>query len=173
MAQTASELPTTPAIVDCESTQTMLQGGIAQCAAAIAPSGLNGPDLPTPPQVNPGTPCFSALAGSNAARHLASRVPFLSNSAASPEVLTHKGMPNKMEREELGSVIAGYGMCLDMAAAWRRQTYSPARVSALDAYWLDAKLILGELAGGKRNFGDAAKAIADSDLSYRKQIGNL
>jgi hypothetical protein len=43
----------------------------------------------------------------------------------------------------------------------------------LDAYWLDAKLILGELAGGKRNFGDAAKAIADSDLSYRKQIGNL
>jgi hypothetical protein len=166
----ASELSASPAKVDCDSTQTMLQGGPAQCVAAIAPDGSS---LPTQAKDNPGTACFAALAASNAARHLSSQVPFLSASAASPEVLANQGLPNKMEREELASVVAGYGLCLDMAAVWRHQAYAPTLIHALDAYWQEVKSVLGELAGGKRNFGDSARAIADSDKATRKLIGNL
>jgi hypothetical protein len=166
--QAAPELPASPAKVDCDSTQTLLQGGAAQCNAFIAPDGSG---VPTPAQDNPGTPCFAALAASNAARRLSSQVPFLSASAASPEAMANQGLPNKMEREELGSVVAGYGMCLDMAAAWRKQTYAPALLIALNAYWHEVESVLKELAGGKRNFGDAARAIADSDKSYRSQSG--
>jgi hypothetical protein len=168
--QGAPELPASPAKVDCDSTQTLLQGSAAQCNTTIAPDGSG---VPTQAQDNPGTPCFAALAASNSARRLSSQVPFLSASAASPEALANQGQPNKMEREELGSVVAGYGLCLDMAAAWRKQTYAPALLNALDAYWQEVKSVLGELAGGKRNFGDSARAIADSDKASRKLIGNL
>ena len=164
----ASELPA--ADVDCSSTQSVLQGGVAQCPATASPSGSV---LATLPQANPGTACFAALAGSNASRQLASRVPFLSASAASSAALANRGLPNRMEKEELGSVMAGYAMCLDMAVSWRRETYAPAVVQALDAYWLSAQSILRELAGGKRSFGDAAKAIAQNDKSYKVQLGAM
>jgi hypothetical protein len=166
----ASELSASPAKVDCDSTQIMLQGGPAQCVAVIAPDGSS---LPTPAKDNPGTACFAALAASNASRHLAPQVPFLSASAARPEALANQGLPNKREREELASVVAGYGMCLDMAAVWRHQAYAPALIEALDAYWQEVKSVLGELAGGKKNFGDSARAIAESDKASRKQIGNM
>jgi hypothetical protein len=78
-----------------------------------------------------------------------------------------------MEKEELGSVMAGYSMCLDMASSWRKQTYAPAVVSALDAYWHTAQSILKELATGKRTYGDAARAIAENDQTYKGQIGTL
>jgi hypothetical protein len=166
--QGAPELLASPAMVDCDSTQILLQGGAAQCHAAIAPDGSG---VPTQAQENPGTPCFAALAASNAARRLSPQVPFLSASAASPEALANQGLPNRMEREELGSVVAGYGMCLDMAAVWRKQTYAPALLIALNAYWHEVESVLNELAGGKRNFGDAARAIAESDKAYRSQTG--
>ena len=166
----APALPPIAVDVDCGSTQSILQGGVAQCPATASPSGSV---LPTLPQANPGTACFAALAGSNASRQLASRVPFLSASAVSSEVLANRGLPNRMEKEELGSVIAGYGMCLDMAASWRRETYAPAVVQALDAYWLATQSILGELAGGRRSFGDAAQAVAESDKAYKAQLGAM
>ncbi len=166
--QAVSEMPA--AAVDCSSTQSVLQGGVAQCPATASPSGSV---LATLPQANPGTACFAALAGSNASRQLASRVPFLSASAASSAALANRGLPNRMEKEELGSVMAGYAMCLDMAASWRRETYAPAVVQALDAYWLSAQSILRELAGARRNFGDAAQAIADSDKVYKAQLGAM
>jgi hypothetical protein len=129
--------------------------------------------LPTLSPSNPGTACFAALSASNASRQLSARVPFLSDSAASPEALANRAVPNKLEKQKLGSVIAGYGMCLDMAAAWRKEAYVPALVSALNAYWHAAQTILSELAGGKRTFGDAALAIAESDNAYKIQIANL
>lgn len=129
--------------------------------------------MPAPPQANPGTACFAALGASNAARHLSTRVPFLSYSTASPQALAKGSLPNKMERQKLGSLIAGYGMCLDMAASWRRETYAPAVVAALDAYWRSAQSILNELAGAKRSFGDAAKAIAENDKAYKDRIDTL
>jgi hypothetical protein len=147
-----------------------MQGSVATCAAPIASDGSG---LPTQLRVNPGTSCFAALAASHSAKRLASQVPFLSASAASPEALANRAVPNRNQKEELGSVIAGYGMCLDMAASWRKQTYAPAVVSVLDAYWHDAQSILKELAGGKRTFGDAAKAIADTDKAYKVRIGTL
>ena len=170
IAQTTSELPQVPTNVDCDSTQTLLQGGAAQCPAGGASGGSA---MSKQPEANPGTACFAALASSNASRQLASRVPFLSDSAASPEALANKRMPNRMEKEELGSVIAGYGMCLDMSAAWRKAAYAPAVVNVLDAYWHDAQSILHELASGKRNFGDAAGAIAEKDKAFKSQIGAL
>lgn len=170
IAQTTSELPQVPTNVDCESTQTVLQGGAAQCPALVASGGSAEPKQP---EANPGAACFAALAASNASRRLASRVPFLSDSAASPEALANKGVPGRMEKEELGSVIAGYGMCVDMSASWRKAVYASAVVSALDAYWRDAQVILHELAGGKRTFGDAAGAIADKDKAYKSQIGAM
>jgi hypothetical protein len=100
-------------------------------------------------------------------------VPFLSASAASPEALANRAVPNRNEKQELGSVIAGYGMCLDMAASWRSQTYGPAVVNMLDAYWHEAQSILNELARGKRSFGDAARAIAENDKAYRDRIGKM
>lgn len=154
-----------PGNADCGSTQTLLQGGATQCPAPNGAANAAGA------QSNPGSSCFAALAASNAARQLASRVPFLSDSAPGPDALANKAVPNKREKEELHSVLAGYDMCLDMAAGWRKQAYAPALVQALDAYWLQAKSILGELAAGKRNFGDAARAIADSDKAFRSQAG--
>lgn len=167
---TAFELPPSQAIVDCGSTQILAQGGAAQCPMLSTPKGST---LVTQPQANPGTACFAALAGSHASRQLASRVPFLTGSAATPQALVNTGVPNKMEKQELGSVMAGYSMCLDMAANWRKQTYAPAVVTVLDAYWHTAQSILGELATGKRTFGDAAKAIAENDQVYKGQIGTL
>jgi hypothetical protein len=158
------------AAADCESTQVMLQGAAGQCPAVPTPAGLT---LPNAPRANPGAACFEALAASNAARRLAHKVPFLAASAASPQALDNQGVPGKMERQELGSVIAGYGMCLDMAASWRAQTYAPAVVSALHAYWLDAQGILNALAAGKKSFGDAARAIADNDQATKFRIGTL
>ena len=166
----AAVLPPNSAIVDCDSTQTFMQGSVASCAAPIVPDGSG---LPTQLRVNPGTSCFAALAASHSSRRLASQVPFLSASAATPEVLANRAVPNRNEKQELGSVIAGYGMCLDMAATWRKQTYAPAVVSTLDAYWHEAQAILKELAGGKRSFGDAARAIADTDKAYKNRIATL
>jgi hypothetical protein len=169
-AQAAAELPASMAIVDCDSTQTFLQGGSAQCPVSVAP---NGSGVATQPRANPGTSCFAALAASHSSRRLAAQVPFLSASAASPEALANRGVPNRAEKEELGSVIAGYGMCLDMAASWRREAYAPAVVSALDAFWHEAQAILKELASSKRTFGEAARAIADTDKAYKARIGTL
>lgn len=169
-AQLQPVLAPSPSDVDCESTQTLLQGGGAQCPIAVT---QNGSSLPALPQANPGTACFAALASSNASRHLSSRVPFLAASAASPETLANKSLPNKMERQELGSVIAGYGMCLDMGASWRRDAYAAEILGALDAYWRAAEAILNGLAGGKRTYGDAARAIAENDKAYRIRIGTL
>ncbi len=168
--QVAAELAPVSANADCESTQTLAQGGAALCLAAAAP---NASVLSPAALANPGTACFAALAGSNASRQLASRVPFLSASAASSAALANRGLPNRMEKEELGSVIAGYSMCLDMGASWRKQTYTPAVVSALDAYWRGAQAILSALASGKRTFGDAAKAIAENDKAFKSQIDHL
>jgi hypothetical protein len=168
--QSQSELPPISAKVDCTSAQTILQGGVSQCPPAVAPSGSV---LSTLPQSNPGSACFAALAASYASRRLAPQVPFLSASAAGAEELANKGVPSKMEKQELGSVIAGYGMCLDMAANWRRETYAPAVVSVLDAFWREAESVLKELAGGKRNFGDAARAIAEIDKTYKAQLGSM
>jgi hypothetical protein len=167
--QPAAELPASSANVDCDSTQTILQGG-GQCPTVALP---NGAAVQPTSQANPGTSCFAALSSSNSARRLAARVPFLSNSAPSPEALANRGVPNKMEKEELGSVMAGYGMCLDMSTAWRREAYAPAVLSALDAYWHDAQSILKELATGKRTYGDAARAIDESDKTYKRQLGSL
>lgn len=169
-AQPASELPTSPAIVDCDSTQTVLQGGAPSCPAMALPHGAGAP---AQAQANPGTSCFAALAASYAARRLSTKVPFLSDSAAGPEALANKGVPTRMEKEELGSVMAGYGMCLDMAANWRRETYAPVVVNALDAYWHEVQAILKELAAGKHNYGDAARAVAESDKNYRAQLGAM
>jgi hypothetical protein len=155
-------------VPDCDSTQTLLQGGAAKCPLPLAPHGANAAaDLPA----NPGSACFASLAASNATRQLASRVPFLTDSAPGPEVLANKSLPSARDKEQLRSVVAGYGMCLDIASAWRKQAYAPARVQALDAFWLDAKSVLGELAAGKKNFGDAARALADSDRAFRSQTG--
>lgn len=161
--------PPNNAVPDCDSAQTLLQGGAAQCPLALAANGANAPaGLPA----NPGSACFASLAASNATRQLASRVPFLTDSAPGPEVLANKSLPSARDREQLHSVVAGYGMCLDIASAWRQQAYAPARVQALDAFWLEARSILGELAAGKRNFGDAARALADSDRSFKSQLGS-
>ncbi len=168
MAPTVSEMPQSTAIVDCESTQILAQGGAAQCPALAMPNGSA-----TLTQTNPGTSCFAALSESHATRQLASKVPFLSGSAASPEVLANSAVPNRMEKEELGSVMAGYSVCLDMAASWRRQAYTPAVVNALNAYWHTAQSILSELATGKRTYGDAARAIADNDQAYKRKIDAL
>jgi hypothetical protein len=165
----ATEPPQTPATVDCDSTQTLLQGGAAQCTA----EAHNLSALATQPQANPGNACFAALAASHSARRLAAKVPFLSDSAPSPEALANSSLPTRMEKEELGSVMAGYSMCLDMAASWRSQAYAPAVLSALNGFWRTAQSILSELAGGKRSYGDAARAIADSDKAYKSQIGQL
>ncbi len=151
------------AAVDCGSTRILLQGGAAQCSNNSAASA----------QANPGSACFTALEASNASRHLSPRVPFLSGSAASPEAMANKSLPSQRDREELRSVIAGYGMCMDMAASWRSASYAPAVVSALDAFWLGAQSILNELAVGKRTFGDAARAITESDKSYQIRLGPM
>jgi hypothetical protein len=166
----AAELPQTPATVDCDSTQTLLQGGAAQCAATAA---THVSPLATQPPANPGTACFAALAASHSARRLAAKVPFLSDSAPSPEALANSGVPTRMEKEELGSVMAGYGMCLDIAASWRSQAYAPAVVNALNGFWRAAQSILSELASGKRSYGDAARAIAENDKTYKSQIEQL
>lgn len=166
----ASDLPASTAMVDCDSTQIYQQGGTAQCAAAAASSGSAAPAQPS---ANPGTACFAALAASQASRRLAPRIPFLSASAASSDVLANTSVPSASDRKVLGSVIAGYGMCLDMAAEWRKQAYAPVVGSALDAYWHDIQGILKELAGGKRSYGDAARAIADNDNAYKIRIGTL
>ncbi|NVO05693.1 MAG: hypothetical protein HXX19_07015 [Rhodoferax sp.] len=163
----ATALPANLADADCDSTQTLLQGGAAQCTALGASTGLG---LLTQTQANPGAACFAALAASQASRQLASRVPFLSDSAPSPEALANRGVASKRESEELHSVLAGYGMCLDISASWRSQTYAPSLVSLLEAYWREAKSVLGELAAGKKSFGDAARAVADSDKAYKIQI---
>ena len=168
--QAAPKLPPIHADVDCGSTQTILQGGVAECAPTAL---LSGPVLRALPQSNPGTACFAALSASHSARRLSPQVPFLSASAATPEALANKAVPNRMEKEELGSVIAGYGMCLDMAASWRRETYAPAVVNTLDAYWGQAQSILNGLVAGRRSFGDAARAMADNDTSYNSQISKL
>lgn len=161
--QVAAELPPISGDVDCDSTQTLAQGRAGRCLPDAAPTA----------SANPGTACFAALAASHSSRRLAPQVPFLSASAASAQALENPGVPNRKEKEELGSVIAGYGMCMDMAAPWRKQAYTPAVVSALDAYWREAQAILSELAGGKRTFGDAAKAIAENDKAYKAQLGAM
>ena len=166
----ANDLPANTALVDCDSTQIYLQGSTAQCAAASTSSGGGAPAQPS---ANPGTACFAALAASQASRRLAPRIPFLSASAASPDVLANTSVPSASDRKVLGSVIAGYGMCLDMGAGWRKQAYAPVVTSALDAYWQDIQSILKELAGGKRSYGDAARAIADNDKAYKIRIGTL
>lgn len=168
--QARSELPPSTALPDCVSAQVILQGGAAQCPPIAAPSGSV---LRTLPPTNPGSPCFAALAASHASRRLAPQVPFLSASAAGAEELANRGVPSKMEKQGLGSVVAGYGMCLDMAANWRRETYAPAVVSVLDAFWREAESVLKELASGKRNFGDAARAIAEIDKTYKAQLGAM
>jgi hypothetical protein len=64
-------------------------------------------------------------------------------------------------------------MCLDMAASWRRETYAPAAVSALDAYWLQVQATLNALVTGKKTYGEAARAIAENDKAYRSTLGAL
>jgi hypothetical protein len=164
------EPPPVRAAADCESTQAMLQGAAGQCPSVAVPASLM---LPSAPQANTGASCFEALAASNASRRLAHKVPFLAASAASPEALDNKSIPGKMEKEELHSVISGYGMCLDMTASWRRETYTPAAVGALDAYWQEVQSTLTALAAGKKTYGEAARAVAQSDKAYKSQLGSL
>lgn len=166
----ANEVPVSTAPIDCDSTQSYLQGGSAQCGV---PAVANGAGASSQLVANPGTACFAALAASQASRRLSPHVPFLSASAASAEALANMATPNTNERKVLGGVIIGYGMCLDMAAAWRKQAYAPVVGSALDAYWHDAQGILNALAAGKRTFGDAARAIADTDKAYKIRINTL
>jgi hypothetical protein len=163
-------LPDRPAPVDCSSTQTILQGASAECPAFGTPTGS---DAPTLAQDNPGTACFAALAGSQAARRIASKVPFFSASAARPAELANTRVPTKREQQELASVTGGYAMCLDMAATWRREAYAPALVTKLDAFWLEAQAILQALGKGRMTYGAAAKAIAENDRAYRSQVNAL
>ena len=156
--------------VDCDSTQTLLQGGAAQCPPIAAAKGSGKPAISP---VNSGTACFAALAGSKAARQLSSRVPFLTDSTASPEAQANEAVPGKRDKEQLRSVIAGYGMCLDMAASWRSASYEPAVVSALNGFWIGVQAVLVELANGKRTFGEAARLIAEKDKAYKIRIGVL
>lgn len=156
--------------VDCESTQTLLQGGAAQCSPTAAAKGSS---KPVNAPANSGAACFAALAGSKAARQLSSRVPFLTDSTASPQVLANQAVPGKRDKEQLRSVVAGYGMCLDMAASWRSASYAPAVVSTLNDFWIGVQAVLLELASGNRTFGDAARLIAEQDKAYKIRIGIL
>jgi len=160
-------LPETPAPVDCNSTQTILQGVSDQCPAVLT---MGGTAVAVPAQGNPGTACFASLAGSQSARRIASRVPFFSASAASLAVQASKQVPTKREQQALSSVTAGYAMCLDMAASWRRETYAPELVAELDAFWLEAQAILHALGKGRMTFGAAAKAIAENDRAFRSRL---
>jgi len=143
----------------------------AQAAEGTQPLAAAAPALR--PLLHPPSPCFHALASSNAARHLAGKVPYLVDAEANAAQLAQSARPSKMERSELSSVLAGYEMCLDMSADWRQASYTPEAQNLLDAYWAQTKSVLGALAGGKLSYGEAARAVAENDSSYKRQIDAL
>jgi hypothetical protein len=125
------------------------------------------------PRLHPDSACFTALGDSRASRHLSSKVPFFLDHAPDEGVLANKGHPDKTEKIELASVVAGYEMCLDMAGAWRRQTYPAEVLAVLDAYWSRTKSLLGELRNGRTSYGEAARAVAENDSVYKAKVDNL
>ena len=125
------------------------------------------------PRIHPESACFAALRASNAARHLSAKVPFLANDAAGAELFGNPGHPSKIEKTELSSVIAGYDMCLDMAASARQEAYSQEVIQLQDAYWAQTKTILTGLQNGRLSFGDAARAVSENDLAHQSRIDAL
>ncbi|RFO96635.1 hypothetical protein DIC66_11450 [Rhodoferax lacus] len=125
------------------------------------------------PRLHPDSACFKALGDSRASRHLSAKVPFFLDHAPDEGLLANKGHPGKSEKTELASVVAGYEMCLDMAAAWRRETYPPEVVAVLDAYWSRTKSLLGDLQNGRANYGEAARAVALNDSAYKAKVDSL
>ena len=110
------------------------------------------------------SPCFAALASSQASQHMADKVPFLAGQAPQPEQLANAGRPSKKEQTELSSLIAGYQMCHDMAAP---PSQSDAGSPALpdDAAWRAAKSVLNDLQAGRLSYGAAARALAQPGAS--------
>lgn len=125
-----------------------------KAAAALVPvlGTANGPT----------TPCFTALAGSQAAQHMAAKVPFFVGLAAGAEVLDNPAHASKKEQAELSSLIAGYEMCKEMSPPGPGSNQAGERPAPDDAQWRASKSILDGLRTGKLSYGAAARALAEA-----------
>lgn len=153
-----------------------LHGSVAKAAPAapVAAAVVVTAGLPSEkPRTHGDSACFAALGASKASGNVSAKVPFFLDRELGPEVLANTGHPSKAEKSELASVVAGYEMCLDMAADWRRATYASEVLAVLDAYWSHTKSILGSLQNGKLSFGDAARAVAENDKAYKSKVDGL
>jgi hypothetical protein len=122
---------------------------------------------------NPRSTCLDALASSRASQHIAAKVPFLMDQAPTSDVLANRGHPDKTEKMELASVIAGHDLCRDMSSAWQHETYSPEVVGLQDAKWHETKAILESLQAGKLSYGEAARAIDANEQAYQSKLAAL
>ena len=122
---------------------------------------------------NPRSVCLDALASSRASQHIAAKVPFLLDQPPTADALANRGRPDKTEKMELASVIAGHDLCRDMSSAWQHETYSPEVVGLQDAKWRETKAILENLQAGRLSYGDAAKAVEEQEQAYQSKLKAL
>lgn len=108
------------------------------------------------------SPCFNALAASQASQHMAAKVPFFVGQAPGPEVLANTSHPSKKEHEELSSLIAGYQMCHDMSAPAPEGADGSQGPQRGEDQWRASKSILEALRAGKLSYGAAARALDEA-----------
>jgi hypothetical protein len=132
---------------------------IGQFTAAKPVVAVAAPSADNP---MPTSPCFAALAASQAARHIAVKVPLFVGQVPGPETLANASRPSKKEHEELSSLIAGYQMCQEMSASALEASEASQQPPLDDAQWHASKSILEALQAGKMSYGAAAAALVEA-----------
>jgi hypothetical protein len=128
---------------------------IAAVPAAAVATAAAAPGAPSP--------CFAALAASQASQNMAAKVPFFAGQAPGPATLANPEHPSKKEQGELSSLIAGYQMCQEMSAPPGAGSEQGPQPRLDDAQWRASKAILDSLKAGKLSYGAAAHALANAE----------
>jgi len=112
--------------------------------------------------------CLTNLTELPEARILAKKLPI--DKKPSFELLADSLKPTTKEKSAISVVVNEWERCLDIAASWRAQQYSPVINGLFNSYWLDLKSMLADLYAGKMSFGEAAKARAKLDIDFKNKL---
>lgn len=136
--------------------------------AKAAVRSVAAPDA-APDPAAPSSPCFVALASSQASQRMAAKLPFIAGLMPGPAALANAQHPSRKEQSELSSLIAGYQMCHDMpgAAPTGGETAQAAGPDA--AHWNAIKSILDNLQAGKLSYGAATQALAQAGQQRQQE----
>lgn len=135
---------------------------VTPLTSATSAEALSNAAQAAPDPYAPTAPCFTALAKSQAAQHMAAKVPFLAGQSAGPAALDNASYPSKKEQTELSSLIAGYQMCRDMSAPGNDSGAGGETDAQDNQRWQARKSVLNQLQAGKLSFGAAARALSEA-----------